>query len=402
VQANVDEDTYAAMDLFDWLDVVNNLKKNGVTKQKDIAQKLGWSKDTVSDYCILIEDVSAHILKLAKQYQKGRADKNSATAEFTEGWFRTSGLYDLRKRYQRKFMQRYREDKFNWNKSKAQQESAKYKQWQEFIMVAKEELYNSSDFRTLFKLIEKNTFKAESQLRIKINDMNKLAANKLICGDAIQELEKLDDCSIDLVITDPPYGIDYSSNRSKFEDHVTKENIANDKLKEALNLLNDTCEVISRKTKSDAHIYIFTSYKTYSHFEAIIQKYFNVKNMIVWDKGNHGAGDLEGSWGNRHELIIFATKGNRKINKRKADIINISKVSSGKAIHSTQKPEVLIKEILEVSAQPADTICDPFMGSGSTIKAIKEHGNLNYIGIELDNEKFEKAKAYIGGSNTDE
>jgi DNA modification methylase len=41
-------------------------------------------------------------------------------------------------------------------------------------------------------------------IRQKINDLNKQSSNKLICGDSLIELENLDDCSIDLVITDPP------------------------------------------------------------------------------------------------------------------------------------------------------------------------------------------------------
>ncbi|MHA1440123.1 MAG: DNA methyltransferase [Promethearchaeota archaeon] len=61
----------------------------------------------------------------------------------------------------------------------------------------------------------------------------------------------------------------------------------------------------------------------------------------------------------------------------------------------TQKPVTLIKELLEASAQPSDTILDCFMGCGSTIKGVKEFGDLYYIGIEIDEEMFEKAKAYI-------
>ena len=151
------------------------------------------------------------------------------------------------------------------------------------------------------------------------------------------------------------------------------------------------------KVTDNAHLYLFTSWKVYPEFAEIVSKYYTVKNMIIWDKGNHGSGDLETSWGNRHELIIFAIKGNRKLNVRKADIINVSKVNSQIAIHPTQKPEALIKELLEASARPKDTVIDPFMGSGSTIKAVKEYGDLNYIGIELDKERFDKATSFIGG-----
>jgi site-specific DNA-methyltransferase (adenine-specific) len=398
VQANVDEDTYAPMDLFDWLDVVKRLKEEG-KRLKEIGDKLGWEEGKVKQYSVLLNKVT-NVLDFCKKHQLGRVTEEftTVTFNFTERWFRDSGLYNLNEKYQQRLIQSFITDKFNWNKSKVQSESAKYKLWQEMLEVAKDTLANQDDFEAILYLVESGTFKTIEQLKVKVSDLNKKASNKLICGDALIELEKLEDGSIDLVITDPPYGIDYSSNRSQYSGAVTKETIKNDGFDDAVDLLKGCCDVLSRKTKKDSHLYFFTSHKVYSHFEKIISQYFDIKNMIVWDKGNHGAGDLEGSWGNRHELIIFATKGNRKLNKRKADIIQISKISSEKMIHPTQKPEQLIKELIDASAQKADTICDPFMGSGSTIKAIKEFDGLNYIGIEVDKERFEKAKSYIGGA----
>jgi len=87
-------------------------------------------------------------------------------------------------------------------------------------------------------------------------------------------------------------------------------------------------------------------------------------------------------------------RGNRPLRKRKADIVSVPKVDSSRMIHPTQKPVALIKELLEASARPADTVCDPFMGSGSTIKAAKEFGSLNYIGIELDAERFREKRRH--------
>lgn len=95
-------------------------------------------------------------------------------------------------------------------------------------------------------------------------------------------------------------------------------------------------------------------------------------------------------------MIIFATKGHRPLNERKQDIIAVPRLHSSQMIHPTQKP-VDLKILLEASARKADTVCDPFMGSGATIKAAKEFGGLNYIGIELNREMFERARAFIGG-----
>jgi DNA modification methylase/transcriptional regulator with XRE-family HTH domain len=409
IKCNTDEDTYAPMDLFDWIDVVKHLLEDEKLTQEEVAKKIGWSRSKVADYYRLIKNV-ASILKIAKNYQEGRATENvaSATFNFTERWFRDSGICDLydenkakkgeEQIYQIKLMSNFIDDKFSWSKQKVQQESAKYKLWQQFEEIAQSELMNQTeDLPIITTLINNNTFKSDTQLRQKISDLNKKAQNKLICGDCLIELEQLEDSSIDLVITDPPYGIDYQSNRSQYGEHVTKEGLLNDGLNEATKLIENTCEILTRKTKENAHLYFFIGWQTEHQFRSIIEKYFDIKNVIIWDKGNHGSGDLEGSWGNRYEMIIFASKGRRTLNKpRPEDIILINRLDSTKMIHPTQKPTELIKVLLKASSQKADTVCDPFMGSGSTIKAVNEIGGLNYIGIELNKDMFERAKGFIG------
>jgi len=397
VEGNEDEDTYSPMDLFDWIEIISVMRKEGFT-QEVIGEKIGQSRGSIAKYIMLVTNIVPNVLEIAKAHQTGRGTNDVPIGtNFTESWFRNSGLYDIED-YQERLINDFIGDKCNWNNNKVKSESAKYKRWIDYTKIASDKLVNQGDLKEVTRLIEKGSFKTEEQLLSKIKDFNSKAENKLICGDCIAEMEKLEDGSIDLIITDPPYGIDYSSNRSQFNEHITKEKIANDKeLSQALELTDKALEVLNNKTKSDAHLYLFTAWRVYPDFLKVVEKYFDIKNLIIWDKGNHGTGDLDGTWGNRYEMIIFATKGNRKLTKRKADIIQVSKLSSSEMIHPTQKPTELIKELLEVSAQSKDTVIDPFMGSGSTIKAIKEYGGLNYIGIELDKERFDKASIYIGG-----
>jgi site-specific DNA-methyltransferase (adenine-specific) len=252
------------------------------------------------------------------------------------------------------------------------------------------------DVKDAINLIQKEEKKKEIAEQIKIIEQKQEDKNKLICGDALIELAKLPKHSIDLLITDPPYGIDYKSNRSEMDSHISKEGILNDGLDEAAKLLEDTMNLLSDKMKPDCHLYIFSSWQNCDSFRYIISQYFTIKNILIWDKGNHGSGDLKGSWGNRYECIIFATQGKREINCRKDDIISVAKINSSKLIHPTQKPWELITQLLEVSLQPGDVICDPFMGSGSTIKAIKNYPiPSQYIGIELDQDRFNQAKVFI-------
>ena len=394
IRCNQDEDTYAPMDLFDWLDVISALKTEGLT-QKAVGEKIGWSNDYVSKHCILVEKISTEVLKTARCHQSGRVDSKSTCVDFTEGWFRNSGLYDLGATYQPRLLQDFIDSNCSWSAKKTQIEAAKYKLWQEMCTVAAEELQNKEELPGLVQMIESGTFTTVSQLRLKVSELNKVAQNRLICGDAVSVLETLEDGVIDLVITDPPYGIEYKSNRGKYSDNVAGQGIENDGKDEAMSLLDRCCEVLDRKSKPDAHFYFFCGWQTEPEFRAIISRRFNIQNVIIWDKGNHGAGDLDCAWGNRYEMIIFAIKGRKKLVNRLQDIISVPKISSDKLIHPTQKPTMVIHSILSASARKADMVVDPFMGSGSTIKAIRKVGSLSYVGIELDRDRFQKAEAFI-------
>ncbi|PZN47371.1 MAG: hypothetical protein DIU65_17195, partial [Proteobacteria bacterium] len=329
IRCNEDEETYAPMDLFDWLDVIRRLRDEEPTQAR-IAERIGWSREQVRDYVRLSERVGAEVLDLAKRHQEGRAPMDGANApafNFTEGWFRTSGLYDLPAKYQLRLMEAFIADKCRWTKDKVQKEAAKYRRWMEFAKIAEAELVNSDDLEGVIQLIESDAFQTEAQLRRKIADLNNEAQNRLYCGDAVHVLEELPDGCIDIVITDPPYGIDYHSNRSQYSDHITRQGIANDELHDALATFDAVCARLARKTKPDAHMYVFVGWQTEPQFRAIVEKHgFTVRNILIWDKGNHGAGDLRYAWANRYEMIIFATKGTRPLNKRMDDIIPVPKI----------------------------------------------------------------------------
>lgn len=397
IHGNEDDMTYAPMDLFDYLSIIDRLKKEGLT-QDEIGKKINFSRSNISNYFLIINKIATDFLDQCKAIQKGRVAENATSVafDFTEGWFRDSGIYDLTSTNQLNLLTQFMEDKCQWKKAKVQQTTAKLKEWQSWEKIAEQKLADQAMIKDVQTLIYNDTFKTESQLVNKITQLNQTAANKLICGDAVIELAKLTDLSIDIVITDIPYGIHYESNYPQSKGHITRKGVNGDDLESALILLEKLCEILKQKMKPDAHLYFFSAWRIVPQFSTIIGKYFDVKNWIVWDKGNWSMGDLEGSLGNQYEMIIFATQGHKKINDRHGDIISINRVPSVKAIHPTQKPVELGKALLHISAQQSDLVCDPCMGSGSFIKAIIEYGKLNYVGIEIDPTIFEKAKSYIG------
>lgn len=246
----------------------------------------------------------------------------------------------------------------------------------------------------VYQEIKKEEKKIEQREKVIKERVNVTISENIKQGDSLQILQELKDECIDIVLTDPPYGINYVSNRSIYEDTITKRGLLNDGKEDAFELLDKTCQILLNKTAKNAHLYFFCSWSVFSSFEAIISKYFTIKTPIIWDKGNKGSGDLENDWGNQTEIILFCVKGKKLINKRRGNIISVPRLHTSKMIHPTQKPIELLKEILEVSYLENDFVIDPFMGSGSTIKACQDI-NAKCLGIELDKEMFQIANKFI-------
>ena len=212
-----------------------------------------------------------------------------------------------------------------------------------------------------------------------------------VCGDSVYEMERaLDDESIDCVITDPPYGIDYVSNYRVVENCVDRP-VCNDTPEAAFSLWERTCDVISRKMKPDSHLYVFTSWKVLPQFIEITSRYFNIKNCLVWVKNNWSMGDLDGNYAEQYEIIIYATKGNKKLNGgRDTNVLNFDRVPNAQLLHSCEKPVKLIEYLLDKSTQSGDIVADPFAGSGTTLVACKNMGR-GYWGCEIEQENYDVA-----------
>lgn len=209
-------------------------------------------------------------------------------------------------------------------------------------------------------------------------------------GNCLEVMKTLPDNSVDAIVTDPPYGMNYQSSRRTATKKFNK--IINDKnIEWFYNFIIDSYRVL----KNNSHIYIFCNEYNVSNFRDLQQKAgFNNKRTLIWVKNNHTSGDLHGDYANKTEFINFAQKGRRLLNgKRDVNVLNFNRVS--KLQHPTQKPLDLIEFLITKSTKDGETILDPFMGSGTTGVACKNL-NRNFIGIELDSTYFEIAKSRMG------
>lgn len=142
-------------------------------------------------------------------------------------------------------------------------------------------------------------------------------------------------------------------------------------------------------------IYMFCNSNHVEIFKQELQKYFQIKNILIWVKNNWSAGDLKGAYAKQTEFIIYAVKGRHLLNgRRDSDVLKYDRVAGKKQVHQNQKPVDLLRYLIEKSSNTGDTVLDCFMGSGSTGVACKQLGR-DFIGIELDEETYNLAKRRI-------
>ena len=123
--------------------------------------------------------------------------------------------------------------------------------------------------------------------------------------------------------------------------------------------------------------YVFTDWRMWSTlFDAAETSGFNVRNMIVWDKKTPGMGI---GWRPQHELILWATKKKADFDMHKG-YGNVPSVQrSGNQFHPTQKPEELIRQLIDNTTPFASGIFDPFGGSGTTLVAAEHFGQTCWL-----------------------
>lgn len=213
--------------------------------------------------------------------------------------------------------------------------------------------------------------------------------NKIYNGDCLAGMAEIPSGGVDLIVTDPPYLINYSSSRRKNKKHRFRSPILNDDNKQ---LICDYMNECFRILKDNSAAYVFCSSKTMDFFmEQAREAGFKIKNVIIWYKNNHTAGDLKAQYGQCYEPILYLNKGRKEINgKRLEDVWKFNRVSGNRLIHQNQKPLPLIAQCIEKSSKEGDLVFDGFIGSGTTAVAAVRM-NRNFIGYELDNGYFEKA-----------
>lgn len=209
----------------------------------------------------------------------------------------------------------------------------------------------------------------------KLGEIYQLGRHRVMCGDstdfgAVSDL--MNGELADFTFTDPPYGVNYQSNmRTKSEKFDVLKN----------DDVIDFSFVDVVKEVSNNWILICTSWKVLK--EWLIGIDMDLSNMIIWDKGGGGIGDLERTISTDFEIILAYNRGAKIRGKRIGSVWSIGKDGSSTYEHPTQKPVSLVAQALHTFSNGEDIVLDLFLGSGSTLIAC-EQANRTCYGMELD------------------
>ena len=220
----------------------------------------------------------------------------------------------------------------------------------------------------------------------------------IACGDSHELLKDVEDSSVDLILTDPPYNIGkYSTGdimlpgRSSLNNGIGEWDLADFRPE-------DWCDEFIRVLKPTGNLFIFTTYNQIGRWHACLDHRFDTTQFMIWHKTNPAPKIFKAGFLNSCEMIFCCwNKGhtwNFLSQKEMHNFIESPICMVPERIrdpkHPAQKPVAILKKILKIASNEGDLILDPFMGVGSTGVAAMEMGR-RFIGMELDRAYFTAA-----------
>jgi DNA modification methylase len=216
----------------------------------------------------------------------------------------------------------------------------------------------------------------------------KLGRHRLLCGDSLapgrlQEL--LGDAKADLVLTDPPYGVDFQSTLAK--PGRRKEPIAGDEVEGFEDFLARALLAIKSMMKPGGTLHWFAGgggpEPVLAKSMLAIAQHLNLLNVLVWDKVDPGLG---WRWRRSWEAVIEAANGRPSVwngGTGMRNVLRFPKAIPQSDEHPTPKPVPLLSELIKACCPTNGLVVDPFAGSGSTLIAAERTGR-TCVAVELE------------------
>ena len=211
-----------------------------------------------------------------------------------------------------------------------------------------------------------------------------LDKHKLVCGDATSpETYKalLGDEVVNLVLTDPPYNVDYEGGTSD-KLKIQNDNMADDEFRK---FLTDSFSCMNDVMKPGASFYIWHSDSERYNFQGACKDVdWEVRQCVIWIKNTFVMGRQDYQW--KHEPCLYGWKGGAAhyfVDDRTLTTCFEFDKPLRNDIHPTMKPVELFKFQIGNSSVKGDIVLDAFGGSGTTLVACESTGRIARI-IELD------------------
>lgn len=251
--------------------------------------------------------------------------------------------------------------------------------------------FDEAELSSIFdadKDVSDDDFDVEKELEepcfSKTGDMWTLGKHRIICGDATKlETFKmlLEDTKVNLVVTDPPYNVNYEGAAGK----IKNDNMENDKFYQ---FLFNSFVNMEQAMADDASIYVFHADTEGLNFRKAFQDAgFYLSGCCIWKKPSLVLGRSPYQWQHEPCLYGWKKKGKHKwyAGRKETSVWEFEK-SKKNADHPTMKPIALLAYPIKNSSMTNSLVLDPFAGSGSTLIACEQTGRICYA-IELD-EKY--------------
>lgn len=240
----------------------------------------------------------------------------------------------------------------------------------------------------------------------KAEDVERMSAQGLIIlttdlrhGDCEPLIKELDNESIDLLVTDPPYGLEKlealrTSGSAKMSGHQLMSDTHNMSIEVVLDCLSHLAPQLHRVMKPGAHFYMFVAFQYIGEFIKALAPHLEFQPpILIWDRGRPSSPGYGYNYLSRAEAIIYGYRvpRSRRLNNNKYNILPCPDVPRDMRIFPTEKPVPLLQELIENSSTANDVVLDPFAGSASTLIAARRSGR-RAIGFEINKDAYLRAQ----------
>jgi site-specific DNA-methyltransferase (adenine-specific) len=221
--------------------------------------------------------------------------------------------------------------------------------------------------------------------------------------DCIEWLQTLKDKTVDILFTDPPYGIDIHDitiglGGQTGADITTTGIKYDDSFDNSMELVGKLAVESYRVVKDNGFAVVFCAISNFPVVKTLFDAagWLCSQRPIIWIKNESGQNNAPSKWMSAgYEAALFARRTDSKlVIEGRVDWVQCPNVLPSMRIHQAEKPVPLIKELLSRLAMPGARVIDPFSGSGATIEAALEL-KLYPMGCELAVEAYSTAKVRV-------